>query len=192
MTSMKKFFGTFLLAGVLFQPVTGLASTFAIDPDHSTVLFRIQHIAGYTAGTFSHITGSFQLNDANNLLTGVASEIETVSVNTQQTQRDEDLRGGDFFDALKFPTAKFIAKKIENGKIDGELTLKGITKPVTLAYKLGDISKDSAGKTTIALAAQGTVRCKDFGITSTRVLEKGKPLLGDEVEVGAQLTGILQ
>ncbi|MFA5059688.1 MAG: YceI family protein [Candidatus Omnitrophota bacterium] len=163
------------------------AATFKIDPGRSTLIFKIKQLSIDTVGAFTRFRGTMELNSDNTQPTDLKATVDLKSVNTRQSQRDEDLLGQDIFNAAKFPAAKFVSKKIDGQKISGELTLRGVTKPVSFNYQLGKVENKN-----VSISARGTIRPKDFGITFNRALEKGKPLLGDSVEIVVEAVGILQ
>jgi len=180
---MKKIYLLFLLNFIF--PLTANAATYTIDPRHSTVLFKVDELAGYVSGLFGQFQGKVELNADNTQITALAGEVDVASVYTRNVQRDVDLLAAELLDAKKYPTAKFVSKKIEGDKITGDLTIKGKTKPASFQYSLLPITGNQA-----RLSLHGAINRKDFGITYNRILEKGQMLLDDEVDLTLDLVGV--
>lgn len=180
------------VALVMTAPSDSHAKTFVIDPGQSQIIFKIQELSDWTVGGFTGFSGEVTLDDATAQLNGFKTVIDLATVNTRQTQRDEDLRGPDLFNTEKFPTATFTTKTVTGDTLTGDLSFRGVTKPVTLSYHLKPPAKDPSGRQAVTLSAQGNIRPKDFGITYNRILENNKPLLGDTVEIVVEVTGVLQ
>ncbi len=179
------------LSAILLWAAPAWAENFNIDPQNSVVTFKMDNLEGYTTGAFGLSNGTVELSEDRSKLTALSFDVDVASVNTESALRDGNLRGPIFFDVAKFPTAKFVATTIDNGKISGDLTLKSVTKPVSLNYTIKDAAA-AFGKTMVTLKIQGTIKRSDFGITFNRTLEKGTLLLGDAVEVAGQLMGTLK
>ena len=175
------------LSAALLWTSPAWAGIFNIDPQNSAVTFKMDNLEGFTAGTFGLSGGTAELNDDRSKLTALSFDIDVASVNTENSLRDGNLRGPLFFDVNKFPTAKFVATSIDNEKISGNLTLKGVTKPVSLDYSIKNIDT-APGKPTITLEISGAIKRKDFGIDFNRMLENNKALLGDTVNVAILLS----
>jgi len=164
--------------------------TFKIDPVHSTVLFRIMHLnISPSYGRFADPTGSCVIDSTDVTKSSFDINIDVTKVNTDSTKRDEHLRGPDFFSVQQFPTATFkstLVKDAGGGKMDvtGNLTLRGVTKPVSLTMiKTGE--GDRGARFGYRAGFEGTVTLKrsDFGIT---YMMDG---LGDEVQLTIALEG---
>lgn len=164
--------------------------TFKIDPVHSTVLFRIMHLnISPSYGRFADPTGSFVIDSTDVTKSSFDINIDVTKVNTDSTKRDEHLRGPDFFSVQQFPTATFKSTSVKDaggGKLDvtGNLTLRGVTKPVSLTMtKTGE--GDRGARFGYRAGFEGTVTLKrsDFGIT---YMMDG---LGDEVQLTIALEG---
>ena len=164
--------------------------TFKIDPVHSTVLFRIMHLnISPSYGRFADPTGSFVIDSTDVTKSSFNINIDVTKVNTDSTKRDEHLRGPDFFSVQQFPTATFKSTSVKDaggGKLDvtGNLTLRGVTKPVSLTMtKTGE--GDRGARFGYRAGFEGTVTLKrsDFGIT---YMMDG---LGDEVQLTIALEG---
>jgi polyisoprenoid-binding protein YceI len=158
--------------------------TLNIDPSHSRVGFSIRHFFTPVRGEFKTVSGTIALDQANLDASRVNVEIETASINTNNERRDTHLRSADFFDADKNPKITFVSKSIavkdNKGTMTGDLTMHGITKPVTLDVEIGGIGRMGQG-TVAGFTASGKIDRKDFGILWNKTLDQGGTMLGDDV-----------
>lgn len=168
--------------------------TYNIDPMHSKVGFEIPHLVISTVeGKFNSFEGQIVI-DKDLAKSKVEATVQTASVDTGVGKRDEHLKSADFFDAAKYPTMKFVSKKIvANGKdlkVTGTLTLKNVSQEVTLdASYLGQV-KDGYGNDKIAFKAKTKIDRKKFGLTWSNMVEAG-PVVGDEVEIELNIQAAL-
>jgi len=154
------------------------ASTLNADPKNSSVLFNINHGLGYTIGYFENFSASVE-TDADKIISAKAV-INIDSLNTHSAWRDEGLRSQLFFDAAKFPQATFESSKVEGDQMTGSLTIKGISKPITLTVGLNEG----------VFTAQGSFNRNDFGITYNRELKHHEKAIGDKVDLMVELKGV--
>jgi polyisoprenoid-binding protein YceI len=147
------------------------AAVMNADPKNSSILFNISHGQGYTIGYFDKFTAILEM-DQDKIISAKA-EIDIFSINTQSILRDEGLRSSIFFDAVKFPKANFESTKVEGAQMTGNLTIKGITKPVLLQVEL----KNGV------MTARGNFDRNDFGINYNRKLKHNEKAIGDKVEL---------
>ena len=159
--------------------------TLNFDPAHTRVGFSIRHFFTPVRGEFKNVTGTIQVDQANLNATKVNVDIETASINTNNDHRDEDLRSDNFFDAEKNPKITFVSKSVDikgtKGTMTGDLTMHGVTKPVTLNVEIGGFGKMGQGGTIAGFTAAGTLDRKEYGITWNKVLDQGATMLGDDV-----------
>lgn len=196
---MKRTLGT-LAVGFLALALTtpALAGTYAIDASHSVVSFKVKHLGISTVlGTFEKFDGTFEYDAKTNKATGATATIEAASVNTKDEKRDGHLKGADFFDVEKTPQITFKATSITPIKenkftVKGDLTLRGVTKPVTLDGTFGGTVTDPWGNEKAAFSATGVINRTDFGITWNKNLDKGGLLVGNEVTLSIEVEGALQ
>lgn len=184
-------------AGWLYlAPNLAAASTWEIDPSHSSVEFQVRHLMVTTVkGSFEKLKGTIELDDKDITKSSVDVTVETASVNTHEPRRDGHLRSADFFDAEKFPVATFKSTKVEKAgkdklKVTGDLTIRGVTKPVVLMVDGPSAAlKDPFGRTVRGLSAKGKLNRKDYGINWNKTLDAGGVMVGDEVklEISAEL-----
>lgn len=169
---------------------------YKIDPGHSLVGFNIRHWFSRTPGRFKDFSGTIMLDEKNMAASSVDVTIQAASINTEHERRDADLRGPNFFNTDTFPTLTFKSNKVVQGPdksllVYGDLTIRGITKPVTLQTTLmgiGDIGMTGRPARRIAgFEAKTTVNRKDFGIVWNRVLDQGGTMLGDDVDITLQI-----
>jgi polyisoprenoid-binding protein YceI len=158
--------------------------TLNLDPSHTRVGFSIRHFFTPVRGEFKNVKGTITLDQASLKDSKVEVAIETASINTNNEKRDNHLRSADFFDAEKNPTITFVSKSIDvkdnKGTMTGDLTMHGVTKPVTLAVEVGGIGKMGQG-TIAGFTASGKIDRKDYGLTWTKTLDQGGTMLGDDV-----------
>lgn len=164
----------------------------ALDPSHSEVQFKVKHLM------ISTVTGSFNEFGAEAEMVGddltnatVRFWANTGSVNTNDANRDKHLAGPDFFDAGQFPKLTFTSTSItRNGdafKVSGDLTIKGVTKPVTLNAEWAGIAKDPWGNTKAGLTLGGRIDRKDWGLNWNAALEAGGVLVSEEVRIQCEV-----
>lgn len=170
----------------------------ALDPIHSEVIFKIKHLMISTVtGQFKKFnlvaeTGTDDFNSAKNI--EFTADINTISTNNEQ--RDGHLKSADFFNVEEYPQLKFTGKKYDvkdgEGTISGELTMHGITKPVTLNVEFGGVVKDPYGQTKAGFTVTGKISRKEFGLSWGSVTETGNVVLSDEVKINAEIQLVKQ
>jgi polyisoprenoid-binding protein YceI len=167
----------------------GPRTTWAIDPVHSQVEFAVKHMMIATVrGNFTGITGTLVLDDDDLAHSSVAVEIDAATVNTRDEKRDGHLRSADFLDAERFPTLSFKSARVEPKdddelRITGDLTIRGVTRPVVLEARYLGRGTNPWGVEVIGYEATTKIRRKDFGLEWNVALESGGFLVGDEVKV---------
>jgi polyisoprenoid-binding protein YceI len=174
-----------------------LAGNYELDPAHTKILFQVKHLGISTVtGQFTEFSGSFELDPDDLSSLKAKANIKAASVDTANAGRDKHLRSPDFFDAEKYPEIKFVSTKAEQVgedqlKVHGELTIHGITKPVVLEGKFGGAIKDPWGNQRAAFTATGKINRKDFGLTWSQMLETGGLVVGEEVTIILEVTGVV-
>ena len=163
-----------------------VVGTFDIDSVHSDVEFTVRHLGvGRSPGRFDTFRGEI-VTAENPLESTVTAEIDTDSINTGNADRDAHVRGSDFLDTDRFPTATFRSTGIradgEDYLIDGEFTLHGVTKPVTLEAELGGFTDNGQGGTLIGISASTTVNRTDFGVGP-----EGGAMLGEKIKITLEI-----
>ena len=171
-------------------------ATYNIDPAHSLVGFNVRHFFSRTPGRFKDFSGTIQYDEKNLANSTVDVTIQAATINTENERRDADLRSGNFFAVDSFPTLTFKSTKVvpgadNNFQIQGNLTMRGVTRPVTLDATMvgvGDVSMGGRGPRRIAgFEAKTTVNRKDYGIVWNRTLDQGGTMLGDDVAITLQI-----
>jgi polyisoprenoid-binding protein YceI len=170
----------------------------AIDPTHTEIGFKVKHMM------FTNVSGKINKYDAvietnGDEFTGAVVKFtgDTNSISTANADRDAHLLSADFFDAAKFPSIDFTAAaftKLSEGEyqLNGQLTLHGETKPVSLAAEFGGLMKDPWGNIKAAFSITGKINRKDWGLTWNAALETGGVLVSDEVRIIAEVQLIKQ
>lgn len=167
--------------------------TWVIDPMHSEVLFKIKHLV------ISTVTGSFRKFEGQAVTQGenfndakVSFVIDVKSVDTNQPQRDEHLQNGDFFSADLYPQITFESTSFKNAggsdyKMTGNLTLKGVTKPVELNVEYGGSENNGYGVIKHGFEVTGTINRKEFGMSWNKLTDTGGLGLGEDVKLIANI-----
>jgi polyisoprenoid-binding protein YceI len=160
-----------------------------IDNVHTHVGFSVKHMMVTTVrGQFREYRGTLALDTADFTRSSFEGEIDVASIDTGNGQRDDHLRTNDFFDAPNHPKITFKSTSIEpkgDGEyvVHGDLTIRGVTKPVTFDVEFHGTSKNPWGKTVAGLSARGTVNRKDFGVSYNALLEAGGVAVGEKVKI---------
>lgn len=176
-----------------------MTSTWKIDPAHSSATFSIKHMMiAKVQGAFDKLGGQLVLDRDDFSKSKVEATIETASINTHEAQRDAHLKSADFFDVEKYPTISFRSTKVERAgdgelKVLGDLTIHGVTKPVTLEVEgPTDELKDPWGQMKIGASGKTKIKRKDFGLTWNAALEAGGVLVGDDVNITLEMQFVKQ
>ncbi len=156
------------------------------DPAHSQIQFSVRHMGISTVrGTFGQFAGSIE--DSNGVVKGVTVDIDVASLTTGNGQRDEHLRSADFFDVANYPKATFVLTSFQRDGGDvtatGDLTIRGITKPVTLTGDVGGPAKDPWGNQKVSAELETKISRKEWGLVWNVALEAGGVLVSDEVKL---------
>ncbi len=179
---------------MLYQKNNFMTTTkWAVDPLHSEVQFKVRHLV------ISTVTGAFKKFDGEVTTTGDDFEnadihftMDVNSIDTNQHQRDEHLKGDDFFNAeaypeISFQSTSFTKSKGEDYKLAGNLTMKGVTKPVQLDVEYGGSEKDNYGNTKHGFEVTGKINRKEFGLTYNALTETGGLALGEDIKLAANI-----
>ena len=172
-------------------------TTWNIDTTHSHVTFSIRHLViSKVRGSFKTYGGQLTLDDAEPRRSSVTVEIDAASIDTAEPKRDEHLRSADFFDAQAFPKLTFRSTGVETEggsivRVLGDLSIHGVTRPVSLAVEDLGRAKDPWGNTRAAFTATTSIDRKDFGLRWNQALEAGGVLVGDKVDISLDIQAIL-
>ena len=173
------------------------AANWKLDQSHTTVGFSVSHIFTSVQGRFDQFDGTIVFDPEEPESTVVRANVEASSINTNNAKRDKHLRSDDFFNVEKHPILSFestggVTEMKENrGKLAGNLTIHGVTKPVVFDVTFRGQGKDPWGNTRAGFVAKLTIDRKDYGLNWNEVLETGGLLVGEEVEIRIDAEGIL-
>jgi polyisoprenoid-binding protein YceI len=188
---IQTFVLVFILAGLAGVETSYRASageTYQVDPVHSTVIFRVKHMnTAYFWGRFNEITGTFALDSSDPSQVKLEFQVSAASVDTGNAKRDQHLKGPDFLNAVQFPTISFASKAVEKSGnaylVTGDMTLHGVTKPITVHLTPTGTGKGPTGAEIGGIEANVTIRQSDFGIT------KMTGMIGDDVWINISVEG---
>jgi len=165
------------------------ADTFKVDSVHSFVMFSVQHLGiANTYGRFNDITGTVVFDKDNPAKSSVEVSVPIESLDTHNSIRDRSLKSPDFFNAKQFPTMTFKSTKVEGSgdtlEVSGDLTIRGVTKPLTVDFKKGGEGKGVFGEMRGGGETRFTIKRSDFGMN----FQQGA--VGDEVSIILSLEGV--
>jgi polyisoprenoid-binding protein YceI len=174
---------------------TTTSRTYAIDPAHSEVGFAVRHLMITTIrGNFIGFSGTITLPPTGDIPTNIEGAVDTTTVATREEKRDAHLRGSDFFDTDKFPRISFVSTSITGSGQDftvvGDLTIRDVTKSVTLKGKAGGTTTDPWGNYRVGLTASGRINRSDFGVSFNAPLESGGVMVSNEVDITIEVSAV--
>ena len=195
----SNYFRRYFILGVLgffLWPSLTWAAVYKVDPDHTTVSFKVRHLFSKVQGLFNKFEGTVDYEPGKPETWKTSGTIEAASINTNVPERDKHLRSTDFFDVEKYPTISFKSTKVTNAtetnaKLEGLLTIHGVEKPVVLDLEIHGVGKDPWGNVRAGFTATTKINRKDFGLNWNEALETGGVLVGDEIEITLEIEGIL-
>jgi len=173
-----------------------VAGTWDLDPVHTEVGFLVRHMmVSKVRGRFTDFKGTIH-TEKSFLDSTVEVSVDLNSIDTDNEQRDDHLRSGDFFEIEKYPVMTFhstgIRPKGEEFELDGELNLHGVTRPVTLALEINGFTKDPYGGTRSGFSAYGEISREDFGITFNMPMDGGGVVVGDKITINIEVEATLR
>lgn len=169
-----------------------------LDPMHSEIHFKVKHLV------ISTVTGSFKTFESNLVHENedwtdseISFSADIISIDTGNEHRDNHLKSGDFFNQEEHPNLEFHSTSLEKKSeshydLSGNLTIKGITKPINLHVQFGGIAKDGYNNTRAGFEFEGLINRKDFGLTYNALTETGGAILSDEVKISGSFQFIKQ
>ena len=186
---MKKYLLLLSLVGLLHgSTASSFADTYKIDPVHSSIRFKVRHFFSYVNGSFQKFEGTIQYDPEQPEKSSVTATIDVASINTQNNDRDSDLRSDHFFDVAKYPTITFKSKSVkqtgaDSADIIGDLTMHGVTKEITLHAKFLGKGKGMGGKSISGWqVTPEPIKRSTFGLTWNKAVE-GTAVVGEEVMI---------
>ncbi|HUA87710.1 MAG TPA: YceI family protein [Bryobacteraceae bacterium] len=172
------------------SPQAAVTPRYDIDPAHTSAQFKVRHLMiSHVKGEFTKISGSVIFDPQNLAASSIEVTIDAASISTREPQRDAHLKSAEFLDVEKFPSIVFKSAKITaTGKDSyhaaGELTIHGVTRPVTLDVEgMTPEAKDPWGFLRRGATASTTIDRKDFGVAWNAALETGGVMVGDQVQI---------
>ena len=178
--------------------LSAITGTWQIDPSHSTLGFKARHaMVAKVRGDFSDFSGSLTLDGANPAASSAQIAIVANSLDTKNADRDVHLKSADFLDVEQFPTITFVstsAKQVSDDEfeVSGDLTIHGVTKPVTVKMELNGVTTDPWGGTSIGFEGKAEVSRKEFGMVWNVALEAGGVLVGDKIALELDVEAVKQ
>jgi len=193
--SIHRLFAPALLA-IAASPALA-ADTFVVDHTHSQAGFQVRHLFSTVRGRFTAFEGTIAMDAAKPESSSVTFTIDAGSIDTDNPDRDKHLRSGDFFDVEKNPTIAFKSDKvIATGKdsyaVTGTLTMRGVSRTITLPVTYLGSGTDPWGNSRAGFSTAITLNRKDYGINWNKALDNGGLLLGDDVAVTVELEAVKQ
>jgi polyisoprenoid-binding protein YceI len=170
-------------------PTATLTGSYVLDPTHTRLGFTVRHaMVSKVRGAFEQLEGSAVLDFEDPSRSTATVTFQIASINTGQAQRDEHLRTNDFFDAASYPTGTFVSESVQvlddtTFEMLGGLTLKGVTKPVTITWEHTGTATDPYGNLRAGFEGRATINRKDWGITYNAALETGGVLISDKIQL---------
>jgi polyisoprenoid-binding protein YceI len=173
----------------------GTKTTWKLDPAHTTVEFSAKHLMITTVkGRITDVSGTILIDEKNPQNSSVEATLNAASLDTRTDQRDQHLRSADFLDTEKFPAIKFRSTRIQGDKdsfkLTGDLTIRDVTKPITLDVEFEGETKDPWGNQRVGFSANGKIDRREFGLIWNQSLETGGVLVGNDVKISLEAQAI--
>ncbi len=193
---MKRF-NTILVAALIAAAPVLAAETYNVDAIHSEANFKVRHMMSSVTGSFNDFKATVSLDRENPAASSVDFTINTASIDTDNENRDKHLKSADFFEVDKYPTIAFKSTKIapagkDSYKVTGNLTIRDVTKVVTLPVTFLGFGKDPWGNERAGFEIETTLNRKDYGLNWNKALDQGGFLLADDVKVTISLEAVKQ
>ncbi|MCQ4035358.1 YceI family protein [Kaistella montana] len=164
-----------------------MATKWNLDPTHSEITFKVRHMMiSNVKGSFTNFSSELESEDDTFKNVTAKATIQTDSVNTNNTDRDNHLKSEEFFNAATHPVITFESNSLNN-EITGNLTVNGVTKPITLDVEFGGINVDPWGNTKAGFSFEGKIKRSDFGLNWNAALEAGGVMVSDDVKIAGEL-----
>jgi len=184
-----------MTATVERAPAAGTRTTWKLDPSHTAVEFSAKHLMISTVkGRITDIEGTIYTDEKNPRNSSVEATLKAASLDTRTDQRDQHLRSADFLDVEKYPEIKFRSTRIEGDKdsfkLTGDLTIRDVTKSITLDVEFEGAGKDPWGGERVGFSAKGKFDRRDFGLTWNQALETGGVVVGNDIKISLEVEAI--
>ncbi|MDP9278071.1 MAG: YceI family protein [Gemmatimonadota bacterium] len=184
-----------MTATIETAPATGTKTTWKLDPSHTLVEFSAKHLMITTVkGRITDVEGTIVSDEKDLGNSSVEATLKAVSIDTRTDQRDQHLRSADFLNAELFPEIKFRSTRIEGDKekfkLTGDLTIRDVTRPITLEVQFEGRTRDPWGGDRVGFSASGKIDRRDFGLTWNQALEAGGVVVGNDVKINIEVEAI--
>ena len=164
-----------------------MSTKWNLDPAHSEITFKVRHMMiSNVKGEFKNFNVDLESEDENFRNVKASASIDTSSISTNNTDRDNHLKSAEFFNAEAHPQITFETDSL-NEEVTGNLTINGVTKPVKLDVDFGGINVDPWGQTKAGFSFEGKIKRSDFGLNWNAALEAGGVMVSDEVKIAGEL-----
>ena len=176
-------------------PTAGTRTAWKLDPAHTAVEFSAKHLMISTVkGRITDIEGTIHTDERNPRNSSVEVTLKAASLDTRTDQRDQHLRSADFLDVEKYPEIKFRSTRIEGEKdsfkLTGDLTIRDVTKPITLDVEFEGSTRDPWGGERVGFSAKGKLDRRDFGLTWNQALETGGVVVGNDIKISLEVEAV--
>ena len=169
--------------------------TWKLDPSHSEIGFTVRHLVSKVRGKFETFEATFVTSE-DLTATKASVSVDLSSINTGTPDRDAHLRSADFFSVEEHPTMTYVTTGIvardDEFVVTGDLTIKGVTKPVTLDVEVGGFGPDAYGGTRAGFTATTTINRNDFGVDISMPLDGGGVVVGEKVQISLEIEAVLR
>ena len=184
-----------MTATIETAPGAATKTTWKLDPSHTLVEFSAKHLMITTVkGRITDVEGTIVSDEKNPGNSSVEATLKAVSIDTRTDQRDQHLRSADFLNAEQFPEIRFRSTRIEGDKesfkLTGDLTIRDVTRPITLDVQFEGRTKDPWGGDRIGFSATGKIDRRDFGLTWNQALETGGVVVGNDVKISLEVEAV--
>lgn len=184
-----------MTAAVQTAPAAGAKTTWKLDPSHTAVEFSAKHLMITTVkGRITDVEGTILIDEKNPRNSVVEATLKATSLDTRTDQRDQHLRSADFLDVEKYPEIKFRSTRIEGSKHEfkliGDLTIRDVTREITLDVQFEGETKDPWGGERAGFSATGKIDRRDFGLTWNQALETGGLVVGNDIKLNLEVEAI--
>jgi polyisoprenoid-binding protein YceI len=178
------------------QALGDVTGTYDLDPTHTRIGFSARHAMVTTVrGSFQDFTGEARIDTVDPAASSVSLTIQAASISTGQEQRDGHLRTGDFFEVDTYPTLTFVSTAVSRPETDvwsitGDLTIKGVTRPVTIEFEQTGSAKDPYGNLRVGFEGSTAINRTDWGLTFNAALETGGVLVSEKIKLEFDVSAI--
>lgn len=176
-------------------PKSGVRTAWKLDPAHTLVEFSAKHMMITTVkGRIADVEGTIYTDEKDPGKSSVEATLKGASIDTRSDQRDQHLRSGDFLNVDQFPEIRFTSTRVEgdknNFKLTGKLTIRDVTREITLDVEFGGINRDPWGGERVGFSASGKIDRRDFGLTWNQALETGGVLVANDIRINIEAEAV--